>query len=69
VAILAANLNFSKPAMMPAQYNLDYLTPKHHPATKLSLKQLHVYTTHQLHKYRSFLEQTHFGGHIGGHFL
>jgi len=37
VDILAAILNLLKSSMMPAQHHLDYLTPKHHPTTKLSI--------------------------------
>jgi len=37
VDILAAILNFSKFSMMPAQHQLDYLTLKHHPTTKISI--------------------------------
>jgi len=51
VTILAAILNSLKASVIPAQHLLDYLTLKHHPATKVSIKQL--YTKHQLHKYRS----------------
>jgi len=67
VDILAAILNFLKSSTMPAHYHLDYLTLKHLPTTKLSIKKLN--TKHQLQKYRSFSEKTHFGGHIGGHFM
>jgi len=37
VDILAAILSFSKSSMMPARH-LDYLTLKHHPTTKLLIK-------------------------------
>jgi len=43
VDILAAILNFSKSSMMPAQHHLDYLTLKHHPATKVSINN-HIQT-------------------------
>jgi len=52
LAILPAILNSSKASMVLTQHHLDYLTLKHHPTTKVSIKQL--YTKHQLHKYRSF---------------
>jgi len=53
--------------MMPPQRHLDYLTLIHPHATKLSIKQL--YTKYQLHKYCSFAEKKHFGGHIGGRLM
>jgi len=67
VDILAAILNFSKSLMMPAHYHLDYLTLKHHPTTKLSINNYI-----QNINYRNidhFQKRTHFGGHIGGHFM
>jgi len=55
VDFLAAILNLSKSWMMPAQHYLDYLTLKHHPTTKLSIKNYKT-STWQLQKYRSFSE-------------
>jgi len=64
--ILAAILNFSKSSMMPAQHHLDYLTLKHHPTTKLSIK---TYIQNINYRNIDHLKKTHFGGHIGGHFM
>jgi len=67
VDILAAILNSSKSSMMPAHYYLDYLTLKHHPTTKLPIN--NYIQNINYGNIDHFQKKTHFGGHIGGHFM